>query len=144
VVLRQPTYPQRVAALQLSEQQIHVKDARELTLRDLAGPDWPIQLFAPALRRALDKEETARMENQLTQIALMLSAFKLDHGTYPDTLGQLQPTYLKAVPNDLFSEKPLIYSRTEKGYTLYSVGPNMIDDGGKTKPPFDDISASLP
>jgi hypothetical protein len=144
VVLRQPTYPQRVAALQLSEQQIHVKNARNLTLRDLAGPDWPIQLFAPALRRALDKEETARMENRLTQIALMLSAFKLDHGAYPDALGELQPTYVKAVPNDLFSEKPLIYSRTEKGYTLYSVGPNMIDDGGKTKPPFDDISASLP
>jgi hypothetical protein len=138
VVLRQPTYPQRLAALLLSEQQIKIKEPRQLTLLDLSGPDWPVQLFAPALRRALDKEETARMESRLTQLALMLSVFKTEHGAYHATLAELAPTYLKTIPNDRFTEKPLIYARTEKGYTLYSVGPNMTDDGGKS----DDLSAS--
>ena len=142
--LRQPSYPRRVAALQLSEQLIDVKKAEELTIRDLLGPDWPVQLFAPALLRALAKENSAMMENRLTQLALLLAAYKADHGAYPAALAELSPTYLKAIPVDLFSDKPLIYARTEKGFTLYSVGPNMTDDGGKSADPADDISASLP
>ena len=30
------------------------------------------------------------------------------------------------------------------GYTLYSVGPNMTDNGGRGSKPYDDISASVP
>jgi hypothetical protein len=44
----------------------------------------------------------------------------------------------------VFSEKPVIYAPTQVGYTLYSVGPNMIDDGGKSQKPGDDIVASIP
>ncbi|MEX0704455.1 MAG: hypothetical protein WD069_20305, partial [Planctomycetales bacterium] len=44
----------------------------------------------------------------------------------------LAPKYIAAVPDDLFSGKPLIYRPTEdgSGYLLYSVGQNEIDDGG--------------
>jgi len=46
------------------------------------------------------------------------------------------PSYLKSIPNDPFVEKkPLIYKKTAKGYLLYSVGPDGVDDGGK--PVFD-------
>jgi len=37
---------------------------------------------------------------------------------------------LKALPIDPFSDKPLVYRRTEDGFILYSVGPNFEDDGG--------------
>jgi hypothetical protein len=139
-VLRQPTYPERIAAMLLLEQNKKNKEAKDLTLSDLVNADWPLQLLAPSLQRVMEKEETALMENRLTQIALMLSVFKAEHGSYPATLEDLSPTYLKTIPNDLFSAKPLIYSPTEKGFILYSVGPNMIDDGGAK----DDISASAP
>jgi hypothetical protein len=33
-----------------------------------------------------------------------------------------------------------MYQRSEKGYSLYSVGPNMNDDGGKE----DDIVTGIP
>ena len=41
--------------------------------------------------------------------------------------------YVKAIPKDLFTDKPLIYSRKGKGYILYSLGPNMKDDGGVSR-----------
>jgi hypothetical protein len=138
--LLEPSYPRRVAALKLLEQQTPGKDPGSCSVWDLTGSDWPAQLFEPALLHALSREESTRMETGLTKLALMLAAFKADRGSYPASLAELSPAYLATVPLDLFTEKPLIYSRTEKGYVLYSVGPNGVDDGGTG----DDLMASLP
>lgn len=139
-VLREPTYPERIAAMLLCEQSIKTKGQKDLAVSDLVTSDWPLQLFGPSLHRLIEKEESAQVENRLTQVALMLSVFKAEHGYYPPALEDLSPTHIKTIPSDLFSEKSLIYSPTENGYTLYSVGPNMTDDGG-TK---DDVVASAP
>jgi hypothetical protein len=50
----------------------------------------------------------------------------------------LAPGYLKKVPDDLFIDKPFGYTKTAKGYLLYSVGENMKYDGPK-KNEDDDI-----
>jgi hypothetical protein len=47
------------------------------------------------------------------------------------------------VPDDLFTGKPLIYKPEEKGFLLYSVGPNGKDEDGrglKDDPKGDDIA----
>jgi hypothetical protein len=31
---------------------------------------------------------------------------------------------------DHFSDAPMVYRKTEDGFTLYSVGLNFVDDGG--------------
>lgn len=129
--LREKSYPKRLAAIALWERQIASTDPASLSLWSLTDPQWPVQLFAPALVRVLQREHAAKMEHRLTQIALMLAAFKAEHGSYPASLAELSPAYLAEVPNDVFTEKPLIYSRTEKGYMLHSAGPNGVDDGGK-------------
>ena len=56
----------------------------------------------------------------------------MDHGAYPATLAELTSRDLKMVPLDPFSDKPFIYHPTAADYALYSVGPNMIDDGGSS------------
>jgi hypothetical protein len=84
------------------------------------------------------------MERRLTQVNLALAAFKADHGAYPAALDELSPQHLPAIPIDLFSEKSLIYSRTQAGYALRSVGPNMQDDQGRTGKMGDDITADVP
>jgi hypothetical protein len=59
----------------------------------------------------------------------------------------LAPKYLAAVPNDLFSGRPLVYRPTGSGYVLYSVGPNGQDDGGRSSdddPPGDDLTVRMP
>jgi hypothetical protein len=38
--------------------------------------------------------------------------------------------YLKQLPADPFSGGALVYKKTDDGFTLYSVGLDMVDDGG--------------
>jgi hypothetical protein len=71
-------------------------------------------------------------KNAMLLLALALQAYRLDHGRYPDTLAQLTPHYLKAVPNDPFAaNQPMRYRRQGGKYLLYSIGPDGTDDGGK-------------
>ena len=39
--------------------------------------------------------------------------------------------YIKQLPMDPYSDKPLIYKLTDKGFILYSIGRDFKDDGGK-------------
>jgi hypothetical protein len=139
-----PSYPQRAAMMRLWQQQVD-QSSRHGPVMILTTPDWAVAVFLPQLQRTIARAEVGRMERRLTQIALALAAFKAEHGgTYAASLAELSPTYLATVPDDLFSDKPLVYARTGSGYTLYSVGPDMIDQGGRSNKPFDDISASVP
>ncbi len=66
---------------------------------------------------------------------------------YPAKLDDLAPKYLAAVPDDLFSGKPLVYRPTSKGYLFYSVGVNGKDEGGRSRdddPPGDDLPVAMP
>jgi len=64
-----------------------------------------------------------------TMVALRL--YHLKHGRYPDSLQGLVPDYLPAVPQDPFGGAPLKYRRDGDSYVLYSLGPNLKDDGGR-------------
>jgi hypothetical protein len=97
-------------------------------------------MLLPGMNRAIERTESTNMQGRLTQLSLALELFKSEHGNYPSSLTELVPSYLAAVPIDSFSCKPLMYQRSEKGYSLYSVGPNMNDDGGKE----DDIVTGIP
>ncbi len=45
-------------------------------------------------------------------------------------------------PDDVFSGRPFVYRRKGDGFVLYSVGPNLGDDGGwwEEGGPDDDIT----
>jgi hypothetical protein len=91
--------------------------------------------------------DRANQTNSNLIVAFALAAYKGDNGTYPAKLDDLTPKYLDRVPIDLFSGKALCYRPTEKGYVLYSVGVNGIDDNGRTMaddPIGDDIVVRMP
>jgi hypothetical protein len=69
------------------------------------------------------------------EVMCALELYRREHGAYPADLGPLAPAYLPALPEDPFSGDPLVYRVEAEGYTLYSVGPNKIDDGGVSKGP---------
>jgi hypothetical protein len=46
-------------------------------------------------------------------------------------LSALAPDYLDAIPQDPFDGQPLRYRPQGHGYMLYSIGPDLKDDGGK-------------
>src|SRR5207237_6032391 len=80
-------------------------------------------------------------------VAFALAWYQREHGHYPKTLDLLAPKYLVKIPQDIFSGKALIYRPSEKGYLLYSVGPNGKDDGGRgydDELPGDDLSVRMP
>jgi hypothetical protein len=90
-----------------------------------------IALMTPAWNKVQDAVDRLEQVQRNQRLAFALAAYHRDHGRYPTKLDDLAPTYLAAVPNDLFSEKPLIYRPADKGYLLYSVGVNGQDEGGR-------------
>jgi hypothetical protein len=51
----------------------------------------------------------------------------------PDTLQDLVPKYISAVPQDPFSGREMLYKYDQDGYVIYSIGDNLKDDGGETE-----------
>jgi hypothetical protein len=61
-----------------------------------------------------------------------LEQFRAAHNNrYPAGLSELTPSYLNAVLTDPFDGQPLRYRNQGTGYVLYSIGPDLKDDGGK-------------
>jgi len=59
-------------------------------------------------------------------------------------LTELVPTYITAVPEDPFTERPLLYKRDGVNAAVYSIGRDMNDDQGRppvegSTPPDGDI-----
>lgn len=66
-------------------------------------------------------------------LAILASTrYKVAEGDFPESLDDLVSSgYLKGLPQDPYSDGPLIYRKAEDGFILYSVGANFKDDGGK-------------
>ena len=80
-------------------------------------------------------EIEARMSN--ARFALALKIYKSKHGKYPDSLNALIPDILESLPLDPFSGKDFIYRKKNEGFIVYSVGQNLIDNGGLLTRNFD-------
>jgi len=71
------------------------------------------------------------------RLLLALEVFRGQAGRYPESLGELVPGILQELPPDSVSNASWVYRRTvpsdadARGYLLYSVGSDGIDDGGK-------------
>ena len=86
-------------------------------------------------KQAVDQMKTADTQHAvletLLQTHIALHAYRLDHEQqFPEKLDALVPEYLDRVPLDEFSGAPLIYRRTDRGFLIYSVGPDGVDNGG--------------
>lgn len=91
-----------------------------------------VVLLVPAITKADDAQSRAEQTFLNVQTALALAAYHAEHRNFPETLTSLQIRNGDEVPSDIFSGQPLIYSRTNDGYRLYSVGVNQTDDQGRS------------
>jgi hypothetical protein len=90
-------------------------------------------LFLPALSAASEAEDRGNTTFELIRLAAALAVYRAEHGAYPEELGQLTSGAVSQLPTDLYSGKAFIYQPNGKGYLLYSVGANGIDDGGSNQ-----------
>ncbi len=68
---------------------------------------------------------------RLAMTAIALEQYRAAHGNrYPDSLSELVPAYLNAPLMDPYDGNPLRFRTLGPGYVLYSVGPDLKDDGG--------------
>jgi len=95
-------------------------------LGKLAVKSRSLMLNFPALYR-----NNMCVNNLLLEVDRVLAALKSyqsDAGRLPESLNELVPKYLDAVPLDPYDQQPLRYSKEKK--ILYSVGDDGLDAGG--------------
>jgi len=99
---------------------------------------WPnyrfflIQMFMPASARLSEIAYRAKMGHEATVAILALQRWRLEKDQYPVSLDELvSPGFLEELPMDSWSDKPLVYKKTDDDFILYSVSYNFTDDGGE-------------
>jgi hypothetical protein len=66
----------------------------------------------------------------MMRVELGLAAYRSQFGAYPRSLNDLRKALRWDVPADPFSGKDFVYHRKGAGFVLYSIGPDLRDDGG--------------
>jgi len=90
-----------------------------------------VRRLLPSLGKASQRAQRAITLARLGAVACALERHQRAHGRYPESLLDLGPATLKALPDDWMSGQPFRYRRTEDGrFELWSVGPDGKDDGG--------------
>ncbi|MGB2809488.1 MAG: hypothetical protein WBC22_17230 [Sedimentisphaerales bacterium] len=98
----------------------------------IVGDNVFLSILAPALGRACRIGHRQRTNVEATITILALQRYKVDKDSFPADLRQLITAgYLRQLPLDVYSDKPLVYKKTDDNFILYSVGENIEDDGGK-------------
>ena len=90
-----------------------------------------IETAGSAIPRVIEIEYRSRADEQALITTLAALRYNADSRRYPAALPELVSAgYLKELPIDPFSNKPLVYKQTRQGFTLYSFGEDFDDDGG--------------
>ena len=91
-------------------------------------------ILLPVFTRVAAKRDVIIARVGLAQVALGLKAYKNEKGEYPESLAQLPEVIEWAeLPEDPFSGEDFIYQREGEGFLVYSIGPDLEDDGGKAE-----------
>jgi len=93
-----------------------------------------LHVIMPALSRVTTIDIRTIAQLHTAQVGLAIQRYRLAAGKLPDTLAELIPVYLDAVPKDPFDGKDLRYKKLEASFVVYSIGEDGSDDGGKEKP----------
>jgi len=88
------------------------------------------RMMLPTLTRALESGQTKAAALDAASIALALTVYRSQRGSYPSSLAQLEHDGFK-LPADPFGGKSFRFRRDASGVVVYSVGPDMEDDGGR-------------
>jgi len=88
-------------------------------------------LIGADMTKIIEIEYRSRTDTQALITTLAVLRYKSDKDMYPASLPELVPAgYIKELPTDPFSNKPLVYKQTRESFTLYSFGVDYDDDGG--------------
>lgn len=87
-------------------------------------------LLCPAYRQATTAFVRSAAKRDTADVALAAELYRRQHGKWPDTIEQLVPEFLPAVPIDQFCNHPLKMVSTADEFRVYSVGSDGVDNHG--------------
>jgi hypothetical protein len=89
-------------------------------------------LYAPAFSGVLGRPFYAQALVNLALIACALERYRIEKGSYPESLDEVRFVGGKPLPLDIMTGKPIGYRKTPNGkYALWSVARNGKDHGGQ-------------
>ncbi|MEX0886716.1 MAG: hypothetical protein WD009_09780 [Phycisphaeraceae bacterium] len=109
--------------------------------------DLVLQASVSAARSALSTTRSLATREQVERIALAVAGHRAATGRYPQSLDELVPAWLDAVPEDPFAEEPgtpITYRVEADRVVIYSVGRDSEDDGGVDEIPDGDLVVEWP
>lgn len=102
-------------------------------------------LMFPAVGSATNAFQRAEANFQSADAVLAALRYRHAHQKWPDSLQQLVPAFLPAVPVDPYNGKELLFQATPTEFKVYAVGQNLVDDGGTwTDKDFADVGFAAP
>lgn len=117
------------------------------------------QMFIPRIKQTVYSGTRMRLAPHLEQYfrrqivgvayiyvactALAIERYRLTNNALPESLSNLVPDFLSDVLNDPFDGHPVRYKLTGKGYVVYSIGINQMDDGGISTATDGDITFTV-
>ncbi len=105
-------------------------EAQTVDLNELLSQNPLNEVLLPSMQPILAQEARTRAQVRGTMLSAAVELYRSENDTYPPSLGHLEPNYISELPEDPFTGNSFVYAPTESGYLLYSVGPDMRDDGG--------------
>jgi hypothetical protein len=101
-------------------------------VRDIIGGNLLLYALVPAIEQQVEICSRGRATRDAFMTTLAILKYRDEKGTLPGDLETLVSAgYLSRLPMDPYSDKPLIYRRTDDDFTLYSVALNFRDNDGK-------------
>jgi hypothetical protein len=86
-----------------------------------------MRVMMPALGRYHTLHARAETTRRATTLAANIQAYRQQYGDYPESLDVFGDREFVVDP---FTDQRFVYRREGDSFTLYSLGPNGVDDGG--------------
>jgi competence protein ComGC len=91
-----------------------------------------MSMLYPAVDKVVELGYVNQVYSEATLTILAFHRYKLDKDRFPASLEELvKDGYLKKIPMDPYSDKPIVYKSNDGDFVLYSIGHNFKDDGGQ-------------
>ncbi len=130
-------WPNRIAVASDPEKLLNARKDKRFRRKSLSIEDKKRWLYRDLLPNSFFSGQFARTHALLRCAITGIAAerFRLEHDRFPDSLEELVPTYIDAIPNDPFTRKPVQLAKTDIGIVIYSFGIDEEDDRGNVETP---------
>ena len=103
----------------------------QMSLADVNAKTCLSNLFS--FRNKLLREHS---RSRSVAVALAAECYRRTHdGRWPDKLADLTPEFIPEVPLDPYTAQPLRYRILDDNIVIYSIGADLVDDGGRIDDP---------